>query len=405
MPEKKNIILGITGSIAAYKAVVLLRLLKKLGYDIQVLMTDYAREFVNPLTFASLSERPVLREFFNPENGEWNNHVKLSIWADLMVIAPATANTIAKMAYGIADNLLLTTYLSARCPVIVAPAMDVDMYMHPATQRNIEILKNNGVIIIEPVEGELASGLEGKGRMEEPDKIADFIYNFFENIDKKKKVLEQKKIIVTAGPTYEKIDPVRFIGNYSSGLMGFAIAESLANYGAKVILISGPVNLSCKSKNVERIDVESANEMYDMALKFFPNCDGAILAAAVSDYTPIEQKNNKIKHSENILELRLKPTPDIARSLGEIKKNNQFLIGFALETENEIDNAKEKLLKKNFDFIVINSLNDEGAGFRYKTNKITILDKNNNLYKYPLKTKYEVAEDIVTKLCELIYKI
>lgn len=403
MPEKKNIILGITGSIAAYKAVILLRLLKKLGYDVQVLMTDYAREFVNPLTFASLSERPVLREFFNPENGEWNSHIKLSIWADLMVIAPATANTIAKMANGIADNLLLTTYLSARCPVIIAPAMDVDMFMHPVTQRNIEILKNDGVIVIEPTEGELASGLEGKGRMEEPDKIAAFINNFLENVEKKRKIFERKKILVTAGPTYEKIDPVRFIGNYSSGLMGFALAETLANYGAKVILVTGPVNLVCKNKNIERIDVESANDMYNMALKFFPECDGAILAAAVSDYTPVEQKNNKIKHSENILELKLKPTPDIARSLGGIKKNNQFLIGFALETENEIENAKEKLLKKNFDFIIINSLNDEGAGFKYKTNKITILDKNNNLYKYPLKTKLEVAEDIITKICELIF--
>jgi len=402
MHDRKNIILGITGSIAAYKAVVLLRLLKKMGYEIQVLMTDYAREFVNPLTFASLSGRPVLREFFNPENGEWNSHIKLSLWSDLIIIAPATANTIAKMAYGIADNLLLTTYLAARCPVVVAPAMDADMYLHPATQRNIQKLKSDGVIIIEPQEGELASGLEGKGRMQEPEKIVEFVSNFFnKNISIREK-LQGKKILVTAGPTYEKIDPVRFIGNYSSGLMGFAIAETLANYGAEVILITGPVNLDCKNKNIKRIDVESAQEMYENSIKFYPYCDGAVLAAAVSDYTPIQKFDSKLKHSDEIIALKLKPTPDIARSLGEIKKDNQFLVGFALETNNEVENAKEKLLKKNFDFIVINSLKDEGAGFKYKTNKITILDKNGNLFNFPLKDKRDVAEDIIEKICDLI---
>jgi len=392
MLSNKKIILGITGSIAAYKAAVLLRMLVKEGAEVKVLMSPLAKEFVAPLTFATLSKNPVLTEFYNPENGDWNSHVDLGIWADLFLIAPATANTMAKMANGIADNLLLTTYLSARCPVVIAPAMDLDMFLHPATQKNIEILKKYGNIIIEPSTGELASGLSGKGRMEEPEKILEEIASFF-----KKKSLINKKILVTAGPTYEPIDPVRFIGNHSSGKMGFALAEKLVEEGAEVILISGPVNVSIENASIQRINVSTAEEMYKASLEHFPNVDGAILCAAVADFTPEKKSDSKIKRKGE-MNLRLKPTKDIAKSLGEIKKKNQVLVGFALETNDEKTNALKKLKSKKLDFIVLNSLKEKGAGFQVDTNKISILEINGLETNFETKSKKLVAKDIIEKL-------
>jgi phosphopantothenoylcysteine decarboxylase/phosphopantothenate--cysteine ligase len=361
-------------------------------------MTPMAKQFITPLTLATLSKNPILVEFFDPENGSWNSHVDIGLWADMFVIAPATANSIAKMANGIADNLLLTTYLSIRCPVLIAPAMDLDMFAHPATQKNIEILQNRGAIVAQPASGELASGLEGKGRMEEPENILKQIISHF----KSKCDFLNKKILITAGPTYEAIDPVRFIGNYSSGKMGYAIAEELAERGAIITMVSGPVNLTPVNKGINLIPVQSAQEMYDACLACFKEMDAAVLAAAVADFTPASPANEKIKREKDNLILELKPTKDIASELGTLKTKKQVLVGFALETTNELENAQRKLTKKNLDFIVLNSLNDPGAGFQTDTNKITIVDKNNKIEKFELKSKKKVAEDIVNKLAEII---
>ncbi|MFO7843018.1 MAG: bifunctional phosphopantothenoylcysteine decarboxylase/phosphopantothenate--cysteine ligase CoaBC [Bacteroidales bacterium] len=392
--KDKNILLGITGSIAAYKAAILVRSLVKEGANVKVVMTRLAKEFITPLTMATLAKNPILVEFFDPENGQWNSHVDLGSWSDLYLIAPATANTMGKMAHGIADNLLITTYLSAKCPVMVAPAMDLDMYQHPANLKNIDILKSYGNIIVEPVTGELASGLSGKGRMEEPEIITQKVIEFFSV----KKKLKNKRILVTAGPTYEPIDPVRFIGNFSSGKMGYAIAEVLADLGAEVVLISGPTSLEISHSAIKRIDVQTADEMFDVAVKNFKNCDAAIMSAAVADYKPAQKWEQKVKKKKENLAISLEPNRDIAAHLGEIKKKNQIIVGFALETENEIKNAYQKINTKNLDFIVLNSLKDKGAGFGVNTNKISIIDKSGELEKFALKPKREVAFDIVNKL-------
>ena len=394
MLRGKHIILGVTGSIAAYKAATLTRLLVKEGVSVKVVMTPLAKEFITPLTMATLSKSPIMVDFYNPENGDWNSHVDLGLWADLYLIAPASANTIGKMAGGIADNLLLTTYLSAKCPVMVAPAMDLDMYKHPATQRNLKVLQSFGNIIIEPESGELASGLIGKGRMEEPEKIVSFITGYFA----RQADFKGKKVVVTAGPTYEKIDPVRFIGNYSSGKMGLAIAEELAGRGAEVVLVCGPVNLKTCHPAIRRVDVESAAQMYEVTSKEFVNSDVAVLSAAVADFTPKEKADHKIKRGKDDLLLELLPTKDIAAELGRIKTVSQLLIGFALETNDEEINALSKMQRKNLDMIVLNSLNDKGAGFSVDTNKVTILDKAGDKTVYELKTKVEVAKDIVDQI-------
>lgn len=393
----KNIILGITGSIAAYKAAVLLRLLIKEGADVQVVITPSGKEFITPVTLSALSGKAVISEFFGSNDGTWNSHVDLGLWADLMLVAPATATSLGKMANGIADNMLVTTYLSAKCPVMIAPAMDLDMFAHPSTQRNIAILKDYGNIIVEPASGELASGLDGKGRMEEPENIVEAVVN---HLSAKKKLLN-KRFLVTAGPTYEKIDPVRFIGNYSSGKMGFAIAEELAAQGADVTLVAGPVDLSVSHSSINRIDVESAHEMYEEAVKAFSTSDGAIMCAAVADFTPRIKAEAKTKRGKEDWNLELEPTKDIAAELGKNKSKDQILVGFALETNDELENAQKKLEKKNLDFIVLNSLNDKGAGFGVDTNKITILEKGNKRYNFELKSKVEVARDIVAKIIEL----
>ena len=395
----KHIIIGVTGSIAAYKVAALVRLLVKEGAEVKVVMTELAKQFITPLTMATLSKHPVMVEFYNPENGDWHSHVDMGLWADLYLIAPATANTIGKMAHGIADNLLLTTYLSAKCPVMVAPAMDLDMFAHPSTGQNLDRLRSFGNRIIEPAEGQLASHLVGKGRMEEPDKIVAVLEDFFASQTR----LEKKKIVITAGPTYEKIDPVRFIGNYSSGKMGFALAEVCAGQGAEVTLIAGPVSLKTLHPNIKRIDVESAEEMYQAAMTAFPEADAGILCAAVADYRPDEQSSEKIKReTKGEMTIRLVPNKDIAASLGAIKRENQVLAGFALETNDEMVHAEGKLKRKNLDFIVLNSLKDAGAGFRCDTNKITILDRDGGTIAYPLKSKQEVAVDIVNKLATLL---
>ena len=394
MLRGKHIILGVTGSIAAYKAATLTRLLVKEGVSVKVVMTPLAKEFITPLTMATLSKSPIMVDFYNPENGDWDSHVDLGLWADLYLIAPASANTIGKMAGGIADNLLLTTYLSAKCPVMVAPAMDLDMYKHPATQRNLKVLQSFGNIIIEPESGELASGLIGKGRMEEPEKIVSFITDYFA----RQADFKGKKVVVTAGPTYEKIDPVRFIGNYSSGKMGLAIAEELAGRGAEVVLVCGPVNLKTSHHAIRRVDVESAAQMYEVTSKEFVNSDVAVLSAAVADFTPKEKADHKIKRGKDDLLLELLPTKDIAAELGRIKTVSQLLIGFALETNDEEINALSKMQRKNLDMIVLNSLNDKGAGFSVDTNKVTILDKAGDKTVYELKTKVEVAKDIVDQI-------
>lgn len=396
--KDKNILLGITGSIAAYKAAILVRLLVKEGANVKVVMTKLAKEFITPLTMATLSKNPILVDFFDPENGQWNSHVDLGSWSDLYLIAPATANTMGKMAHGIADNLLLTTYLSAKCPVMVAPAMDLDMYQHTANLKNIEILKSYGNIIIEPGTGELASGLSGKGRMEEPEMIIQKVIDFFSV----KKKLKNKRILVTAGPTYEPIDPVRFIGNYSSGKMGYALANELAEQGAEVILISGPTALTINDSSVKKIDVQTADEMFDAAVKYFKNCDAAIMSAAVADYKPAQQYKQKVKRKSDNLAISLEPNKDIAAHLGKIKKKNQIIVGFALETNDEIKNAKQKINTKNLDFIVLNSLKDKGAGFGVNTNKISIIDKTGKVDIFDLKSKNEVAVDIVKKLISLL---
>ena len=386
--------MGVTGSIAAYKAATLTRLLVKEGASVKVVMTPLAKEFITPLTMATLSKSPIMVDFYNPENGDWNSHVDLGLWADLYLIAPASANTIGKMAGGIADNLLLTTYLSAKCPVMVAPAMDLDMYKHPVTQRNLKVLQSFGNIIIEPESGELASGLIGKGRMEEPERIVAFIADYFA----RQEDFKGKKVVVTAGPTYEKIDPVRFIGNYSSGKMGLAIAEEFAGRGAEVVLVCGPVNLKTSHPAIRRVDVESAAQMYEVTSKEFVNSDVAVLSAAVADFTPKEKADHKIKRGKDDLLLELLPTKDIAAELGRIKTVSQLLVGFALETNDEEMNALSKMQRKNLDMIVLNSLNDKGAGFSVDTNKVTILDKAGDKTVYELKTKVEVAKDIVDQI-------
>jgi len=367
-------------------------------------MTSHAHEFITPLTLATLSKNPVLTDFFNPADGNWNNHVDLGLWADAFIIAPASANTMAKMAAGVADNLLLTTYLSARCPVLVAPAMDLDMLRHPATIRNMEILRSFGNIILEPSTGELASGLSGKGRMEEPEVLVQALKK---NLDLpvKKKVIRKlagKIVLVTAGPTYEPIDAVRFIGNYSSGKMGYALAESLAESGAHVLLVSGPVSLAPNHPSITCYQVHTAREMLDRSVACFGKADGAILAAAVADYRPKSPVSHKIKRKDENLALELEPNPDIALELSRLKKPGQFLAGFALETDNGLQHAREKLKKKNFDFIVLNSLQDKGAGFLNDTNKITIIGKDNKVTGFELKSKLEAASDIVQYLDNML---
>lgn len=392
----KHILIGVTGGIAAYKTAYLIRDLVKRGAEVKVIMTEKAKAFITPLTLATLSKKPILVDFFDPTNGAWNSHVSLGLWADAYVIAPATANTIAKMAHGIADNLLTTTYLSARCPVFVAPAMDLDMYAHPTTQENIEYLKSKGVNIIDAASGFLASGLEGKGRMAEPEDIANQVSNFFAS----KQELKGKKVLITAGPTHEKIDPVRFIGNHSSGKMGYALAEECAARGADVYLVSGPVQIKAKHPNIKTISVVSAGEMFEAASAEFDSSDITILCAAVADFRPETQADEKIKREKDDLVIRLKPTQDIAANLGSRKKENQILVGFALETNNEAENAQGKLKRKNLDFIVLNSLKDENACFGYDTNKITIIEKNGNTQAFSLKSKTEVAKDIIDKVCK-----
>ncbi len=390
--------MGITGSIAAYKAAVLARTLIKKGAEVQIVITPAGKEFITPITLSALTSKPVVSEFFSQRDGTWHSHVDLGLWADAMLIAPATASTIGKMANGVADNMLVTTYLSMKAPVFVAPAMDLDMYAHPSTRRNLDILRSYGNRIIEPATGELASHLTGKGRMEEPDKISETLEQFFAE----RQQLAGKKILITAGPTYEKIDPVRFIGNYSSGKMGYALAETCAERGAEVTLVSGPVNLKTCHPNIRRIDVESAAEMHEAAAAAFGKADAGILCAAVADFTPEAAAfSKKIKREKDDLVLRLKPTQDIAAALGRQKREGQLLAGFALETDNEEAHAKEKLERKNLDFIVLNSLNDKGAGFRVDTNKITIIDRKGST-PYPLKSKKEAAGDIIDKLASLL---
>ena len=397
MLKGKNIVLGVTGSIAAYKAAVLVRLLVKEGATVQVVMTPSAKDFITPLTMSTLSGRPVMCDFFQSDNGAWNSHVELGLWADAMIVAPATASTLGKMANGVADNLLVTTYLSMKAPVFIAPAMDLDMYAHPSTQRNVEILKGYGNHIIEAASGELASHLCGKGRLEEPEVIVERIKDFFLGSS----ALAGKKVLVTAGPTYEKIDPVRFIGNYSSGKMGFAIAEECAAQGADVTLVAGPVSLECKHPGIKRIDVESAREMYDAAMSAFPTCDVAVLSAAVADYRPAQCAPVKMKRTADDMFIELTPNSDIAASLGAVKGEKQMLVGFALETNNAEENARLKLEKKNLDFIVLNSLEDKGAGFACDTNKVTIIDRQGKS-DFPLKSKKNVAKDIVAHVAKLL---
>jgi phosphopantothenoylcysteine decarboxylase/phosphopantothenate--cysteine ligase len=401
MLKGKNILVGVTGGIAAYKTATIVRLLVKNGADVKVIMTDHAKEFITPLTLSTLSKNPVLTEFFNPENGDWNSHVDLGLWAHLFLIAPATANTLAKMANGVADNLLLTTYLSARCPIFIAPSMDMDMLNHPATIINMETLKAFGNSIIEPASGELASGLSGKGRMAEPEEIVNEIVNFFTK-KKNYKPLKGKHLLINAGPTREPLDPVRFLSNYSSGKMGIALADAAAEYGADVELVLGPVDLKPKNNSVKIINVTTAESMAAECISRFPFCDIAVLAAAVADFTPVEVARNKIKKGKTGFLLRLKPTTDIAETLGKTKTHSQVLAGFALETDNELDNAKEKLFRKNLDIIVLNSLNESGAGFGYDTNKITLIDRNNNIDKFELKSKEEAAKDILNKIVTII---
>ena len=401
MLKGKHIILGITGSIAAYKAAYIIRALVKKEAEVQVVITPAGKEFITPLTLSTLSSHPVISEFFSNRDGTWNSHVDLGLWADAMLIAPATASTIGKMANGIADNMLVTTYLSCKAPVFVAPAMDLDMFAHPTTQQNLDRLRSFGNHVIEPAEGELASHLVGKGRMEEPDRIVEILEGFFSQ----KQELKGEKILITAGPTYERIDPVRFIGNYSSGKMGFALAEACAQRGADVVLVSGPVSLQAKHPAIHRISVESAEEMYQATVSRFPGMDAAILCAAVADYRPEVLEKEKIKReSTGEMTLHLLPNKDIAATLGEMKEGKQRLVGFALETHDGLHHAMDKLRRKNLDFIVLNSLEDKGAGFQYDTNKVTLLDKEGRVQAFPLKRKEEVASDIIDKLSALLKK-
>ena len=399
-----NIVLGITGSIAAYKACTLIRQFVKLGHEVQVVITPAGKEFITPITLSALTSKPVISDFFSQRDGTWHSHVALGLWADAMVIAPATASTIGKMAHGIADNMLITTYLSMKAPVFIAPAMDLDMWAHTATQENLNLLRQRGVTVIEPASGELASHLVGKGRMEEPEEIARQVLAALEGKkDKgaKNKELAGRRILITAGPTYERIDPVRFIGNYSSGKMGFALAEECARRGAQVELVCGPVQRSTQAPNITLTRVESAQQMWEAASRLFPTMDAGILCAAVADFTPDTVADTKIKREGDDLILRLKPTRDIAQGLGAMKQSHQCLVGFALETNDELAHAKDKLARKNFDFIVLNSLQDEGAGFQHDTNKITIVTPETAI-PYPLKPKTEVAADIIDQLATLL---
>jgi phosphopantothenoylcysteine decarboxylase / phosphopantothenate---cysteine ligase len=396
----KRILLGVTGSIAAYKAVYLLRLLVKEGADVRVLMTPSAREFVGPVTFAALSGKPVLSDFFESGGGDWNSHVEMGVSADLMLIAPVTASTLGKMANGIADNLLVTTFLSARCPVLIAPAMDVDMYRHPSTQKSLETLRGFGVMIIEPSEGELASGLEGPGRMREPDEIIRLIRDLDAGNSKKKFL--NKRVLVTAGPTQESIDPVRFIGNHSSGKMGYAIAEAFARAGARVRLVSGPVNLVTRVPGVEITSVTTAKEMFDACSELADEIDVAVFNAAVSDFTPAEIAPEKVKRGQEDWTIRLKPTRDIAGELGRVKKKEQFFVGFALESINGLEHAREKMERKNMDLIVLNSVREEGAGFGTDTNIVTMIDRSGRVEAYGRKPKSQVAEDLVERVAKMM---
>ena len=397
MLKGKKIVLGITGSIAAYKACLLIRGLIKQGAEVQVVITPAGKEFITPLTLSTLTHKPVVSEFFDRRDGSWNSHVDLGLWADAMVIAPATASTIGKMANGIADNMLITTYLSMKAPVFVAPAMDLDMYAHPSTQKNLQTLQAYGNHIIEPGTGFLASKLEGKGRMEEPERIVEILDEFFE-----KKDLSGKRVLITAGPTYEKLDPVRFIGNYSSGKMGIALAEQCARRGAQVELICGPVQIKTNHPSIHRTDVESAQQMYEAATKTFADCQAAILCAAVADFTPDKKCDEKIKREalvekEGEMVLHLRPTQDIAKAIGQAKKPGQILVGFALETNDEQAHAQDKLARKNLDFIVLNSLRDKGAGFQHDTNKVSIISQE-GIKTFDLKSKNEVTRDIVDEM-------
>lgn len=399
MLKGKHILLGITGSIAAYKAALLVRALVKQGAEVRVIMTEMAKQFITPLTMATLSKNPILVEFYNPENGDWNSHISLGMWADAYLIAPASANTIAKMATGVADNLLLTTYLSARCPVIVAPAMDVDMYLHTATQKNIETLAFRGVKIIDPNAGELASGLEGKGRMAEPEEIAGYMNEFFS----RKESLKDINVLINAGPTREAIDPVRYISNHSTGKMGYAIAEEFACRGAMVTLVSGPVNLFAKNPRITVRNVTTAKEMYSTTLECYKDGkDITILCAAVADFTPVHSSDLKIKREKENYNLELEPTKDIAAEIGKIKRCGSLIVGFALETNNELSNAEKKLKTKGLDAIVLNSLKDSGAGFGVNTNKISIIARGGEITHYPLKSKEQVARDIADYIENLL---
>lgn len=394
--QGKKIVLGITGSIAAYKACTLIRLFVKAGAEVQVVITPAGKEFITPVTLSALTSKPVISDFFSGRDGSWHSHVDLGLWADAMVIAPCTASTLGKMAHGIADNMLITTYLSMKAPVFIAPAMDLDMYRHPATQANMQTLRSYGNHIIEAASGELASHLVGKGRMEEPETIFDMVNDYFEKQDSTTGGLSGRRVLITAGPTYEKIDAVRFIGNFSTGKMGFALAEECAHRGAEVELIAGPVSMHTSSSAIHRTDVMSAQEMYDAAVKKFATCDTAILCAAVADFTPAQVSEQKIKREgSGGLHLDLQPTQDIAQALGQQKREGQHLIGFALETNDEVNHAQDKLRRKNLDFIVLNSLRTPGAGFAYDTNQVTLLFANGERKDFPLKSKAEVASDIV----------
>ncbi len=401
--EGKHITLGITGGIAAYKSAVLTRLLVKAGAEVQVIMTPNAREFISPVTLSTLSGKPVITEFFTANTGQWNSHVDLGLWADAMVVAPATASTIAKMATGVADNMLVTTYLSAKAPVFVAPAMDLDMFKHPTTTRNLDLLRSYGNHVIEPEAGELASHLIGKGRMEEPEKILDVLVDFFNSHDRQD--LAGKNVIVTAGPTYERIDPVRFIGNFSSGKMGFALAAECALRGASVTLVTGPVALATPS-GVDRVDVESARQMHEAVMTRFPAADVAIFCAAVADYCVENEADHKIKREAGAPPvIRLKKNPDIASDAGAVKRSGQVTVGFALETDNEAANAALKLQRKNLDFIVLNSLRDKNAGFGTETNKVRILRRDADSIDFECKPKSLVAKDIIDVLVNNYIKL
>lgn len=399
MLKDKKIILGVCGSIAAYKIAVLTRLLIKSGAAVKIIMTPAARDFITPLTLSTLSGNPVLTDFTIDKTGQWNNHVELGLWADVMVIAPASANTLSKMAYGLCDNLLLAVYLSARCPVFFAPAMDLDMLQHPSTKSNIEKLRSYGNHLIDPAFGELASGLTGNGRMAEPEEILMYLHDFFT----KGQLLKGKRVLVTAGPTHESIDPVRFIGNHSSGKMGFAIAEALANAGAEVNLVTGPTHEHTQHPRINVKPVTTAKEMFEACSVHFPTADITVLSAAVADFKPAVESGQKIKKRDANLTLELIKTDDIAASLGKVKHNGQIIVGFALETEDEHANALKKIASKNFDLIVLNSLNDQGSGFGHDTNKITIMDGKNKVKTFELKSKKEVAGDIVQAIIEKIH--